>query len=294
MNPLNLIKLDKIMALSQGNHDIKIGIIDGPLDFSHPAFENTIIRTVKDSQFTSCKNASSMECIHGTFISGILGAKRGSSAPAICPECEILLRPVFMESISDNEDHSIDKSLPNSTHEELSKAIVETIDAGAKIINLSLGLSSSTLTIYPDLEYAYNYAFKKQVIIVASSGNQGIVGNNPITDNEWIIPVAACDEKSRPEIHSNFGLSTGLRGLLSPGVNITSTMPEGRFGSMSGTSVASPFVTGSLALLWSIFPDVTANQIRNSVILNNNKHRRTIIPQLLDAESAFNWLKNSY
>ena len=63
---------------------------------------------------------------------------------------------------------------------------------------------------------------------------------------------------------------------------------------MSGTSFAAPFVTGCIALLWSIFPNATPSAIIYSVIrcvLSNR--RRSIIPSLLNAEGAFNILKRS-
>ena len=58
-------------------------------------FKDPELRTVKDSQLAACKNANSIACRHGTFVAGILCAKRGLSAPAICPDCEIILNPIF-------------------------------------------------------------------------------------------------------------------------------------------------------------------------------------------------------
>ena len=67
------------------------------LTLTHPAFQGSKIRAVKESQIAACKNASSIACRHGTFVAGILCAKRGLSAPAICPGCTLLLRPIFMD-----------------------------------------------------------------------------------------------------------------------------------------------------------------------------------------------------
>jgi subtilisin family serine protease len=61
---------------------------------------------------------------------------------------------------------------------------------------------------------------------------------------------------------------------------------------MSGTSVATPFVTGSIALLWSIFPHATPSAIRYSITLGTPFQRRSIIPPLLDIKAAWNRLKN--
>src|SRR5215204_853043 len=146
-DPLSQTRLHPLMGISSGSPHVSIGLIDGPIDFSHPALQGSKIRTVKASQFSECKNAGSIACVHGTFTAGILCAKRGLSAPAICPDCEIILNPIFREGINDNNKINNDNILlPGATSEELANAIIETIDAGAKIINLSLGLSTSSLT----------------------------------------------------------------------------------------------------------------------------------------------------
>ena len=92
MNPLAQTKLNKLMNISRGSPEIIVGIIDGPVDFSHPALQNNNLTTVKNSQLSLCRSASNTAYMHGTFIVGILAAKRGSAALSICPECKILLR----------------------------------------------------------------------------------------------------------------------------------------------------------------------------------------------------------
>jgi subtilisin family serine protease len=275
------------MNISRGHPDITIGLIDGPVDFNHPAFQGSNINTVKDSQLSACKNASSIACTHATFIAGILCAKRGLSAPAICPDCEIILHPIFREDTSNN-----DMILPSVTPEELSNAIIETVDGGAKIINLSLGLSTSSLTVYAGLHQAYDYALHRGVIMVVAAGNQGNIGNISLINHQWVIPVAACDENGRLDPMSNFGPSIGNRGLMAPGLNIGSTYPGGQYTHMSGTSFAAPFVTGTIALLWSIFPQATTTQIIHSILMSASYNRRIIIPPILNAEEALKLLKN--
>ena len=289
MDPLDRIKLRPLMNISSGRPKIAIGIIDGPVDFSHPALKGSRIRTISDSQLVACKKASSIACMHGTFIAGILSAMRGLSAPAICPNCEMVLYPIFSEEqVSTNEAM---ETIPSSTPEELSRAIVQIIDAGAKIINLSLGLSSSSLTRFQGLMDAYNYALRKGVILVAGAGNQGNIGHITMLNHPWLIPVAACDNEGRIDPMSNCGRSISKKGLMAPGVNITSTAPDGRYTQMSGTSAATPFVTGTIALLWSIFPETPAHNLIRSLISNKIRNR-TIIPRLLNAHEAYQLLEH--
>lgn len=289
MDPLNQIGLKSLMNVSSGDPDIVIGIIDGPVDLNHPAFQNSHIKTVRDSQVGVCKNATSIACSHGTFVAGILCAKRGFSAPAICPNCKIILNPIFRESIDNITEKFM--TIPSTTAEELSNAIIETIEAGARIINLSLGLSTSSLAIYDKLQEAYDYALHKGVIIVVAAGNQGYIGNISLINHRWLIPVAGCDEYGMLDANSNFGPSIGNRGLMAPSINIRSTYPRGQYTHMSGTSFAVPFVTGSIALLWSVFPNATATAIIQS-LTRGTPNRRSIIPPLLNVEAAWNKLKN--
>ena len=292
MDPLDLIRVQPLMEISSGSPDIRIGLIDGPVDYTHSAFESSKITAVKESQLVACKESSSLACRHGTFVAGILAAKHGSGAPAMCPDCELLLRPIFTEH---GMFDSIRKDFlfPNATPEELSDAIVEVVNAGANIINLSLGLSSSSLIMYDRLQEAYAYARRHGSIIVAASGNQGNIGNTSILHDQWIIPVAACDGYGRLASMSNFGHSIGIRGLMAPGININSTMSGGGYTKMSGTSFATPFVTGALALLWSIVPTATPAQLIYAIRVTraSNQSSRSIVPPLLNVELIWRLLK---
>jgi subtilisin family serine protease len=290
MDPLAQTQLLSLMNISRGHPDIAIGVIDGPIDFDHPAFQGSKIRAVRESQLVACKKANDIACAHGTSVTGILSAKRGLSAPAICPGCEIILNPIFRKDDSTNNNNIF----PSSTSEELSNAIIETVDAGAKIINLSLGLSASSLTVYDKLQQAYDYAFQRDAIVVVAAGNQGNIGNISLINHQWLIPVAACDENGRLDSMSNFGPSIANRGLMAPGVNIITTYPGAKYVKMSGTSFAAPFVTGAVALLWSMFPKTTASEIVYAIRKSATVGRaRTITPPLLNAEHAWKLLENS-
>jgi subtilisin family serine protease len=296
MDPLSQIRLHSIMNISSGNPDIKIGLIDGPLDYTHTAFQGSRIRAVKESQLAACKSASSIACRHCTFVAGILCAKRGFSAPAICPGCTMLLRPIFMDETRRTNNKGVNKDIifPSTAPEELSEAIIEVVDGGARIINLSLGLSTSSLMTYPTLQEAYDYARRHEAIILAASGNHGNIGGISLLNNQWIIPVAACNENGLLDPISNFGQSIGIRGLMAPGINITSTSSGGGYIQMSGTSFAVPFVTGALALLWSIFPKARTAEVIRALrpAVSSYGPRKSIIPPLVDIEAAYHALKS--
>jgi subtilisin family serine protease len=218
---LDLTRLTPLLERSSGKPEIKIGLIDGPVAIDHPDLATENIREVPGEFAGACTLSSSAACKHGTFVAGILLAKRGSTAPAICPDCSLLVRPIFRETNSGNEE------MPSATPQELASAIVETVNAGAGILNLSAALVQQSAKGKSELESALDYAAQRAVIIVAAAGNQGIVGSFIVTRHPWVIPVVGCDLQGRPLSQSNLGKSIGTRGVLGPGDNITSLGSEG-------------------------------------------------------------------
>ena len=84
MNPLDLIKLTSLMARSRGSPAVRIGLIDGPVATAHPDLARELLREFASDTGAACTNANSSACMHGTFVAGVLAARRTSSAPAIC------------------------------------------------------------------------------------------------------------------------------------------------------------------------------------------------------------------
>ncbi|MDZ7963155.1 MAG: S8 family serine peptidase [Aulosira sp. DedQUE10] len=287
MNPLDLVKLTVLMELTSGRPEIGIGLIDGPIAVNHPDFSGTQIHEIPGGLNSKCIQTNSIACTHGTFVAGILGAQRHSSALAICPNCTLLVRPIFTEATSGSEQ------MPSASPEELAAAIIESINAGARVLNMSIALAQPSSRGQRELEEALDYALKRGVVVVAAAGNQGSLGSSVITRHPWVIPVIACDLQGRPINQSNLGNSTGKRGLSAPGDNITSLGVENKALTLGGTSVATPFVTGSIALLWSLFPNVTAAEVKFAVTQAHTSRRATVVPPLLDAWAMYQVMLNS-
>jgi subtilisin family serine protease len=277
---LDLVGLTALMRLSAGRPGVVIGLIDGPVAMDHAELDGNAIRELPGKASGACANADGVACLHGTFITGILLAKRGSVAPAICPNCSLLAYPIFADA-PDN------KEMPSATPEELAAAILTCVAAGARILNLSLALTQSFAKGERVLGEALDHARRRGVIVVAAAGNQGSVGGTIITRHSWVIPVAACDAQGRPTRESNLGHSMGLRGLRAPGEGIASLGVDGKPITLGGTSVAAPFVTGAVALLWSEFPAATAAEVRGAVTQAIAVRRTTVTPPLLDAWAAY-------
>ncbi len=280
MHALDLVRLRPLMDRSEGRPEIAVAIIDGPIALDHPDLARAAVREIPgDIQATSGQR-SSAACTHGTFVAGLLFARRGSSAAAICPGCTLMVRPIYLDA------ESSDGQMPTSTPEALAGAVFSCVAAGARIINLSSALTRSGASGERSLNDALNYAANRGTIVVAAAGNQGNVSSSVITRHPWVIPVGACDAGGRPMSASNWGRSIARHGVRAPGVDITSLGTTKQLQTGGGTSAAAPFVTGAAALLWSEFPKASAALIRWAILQAGTSRTATIIPQLLDASAS--------
>jgi subtilisin family serine protease len=279
--PLDLVKLTPLMALCSGRPEVKIGLIDGPVATNHPELARERVRELAAQSSNTPSETNVLALQHGTFVAGVLCARRNSPAPAICPGCTLLTRPIFGAATASM------KRMPTATPGELAQAIVDCIDAGARILNISAVLAQSAAKCKCALEEAVAYAVKRGVIVVAAAGNQGALGGSTITRHPWVVPVVAYDLQGRPTAYSNQGTSIGRRGIGAPGEGITSLGAAGKPVVLSGTSAAVPFVTGAIALLWSAFPASPASEVKHAATRAHAPRRTTVAPPLLDAWSAY-------
>lgn len=273
---LDLVNLSPLMALGSGIPEVVIGLIDGPVAVNHPDLVDATWRTIGDQT-----EAPGFARQHGTFVAGILAAKRGSAAPAICPGCTFLIRPVFAAGTS-------------TSPKDLAKAISDCIEAGARILNISAAIVRSEPRAETCLKDSLHIAAKRGALVVSAAGNQSALGGTSITGSLWVIPVSACDRHGRPLTQSNLGISIGKRGLLAPGAGIKSIGATGGLMTGDGTSAAAPFVAGTIALLWSLFPGASGIRIKQALTRAEGHRRNSVVPPLLNAWDAYQALAGRY
>ena len=288
LDPLDLVKLAPLMRIASGRMETRVALIDGPVVTTHPELSGTKILELPGKIGGACQRDTSLACMHGTFVAGILSAKRGSAAPAICPDCTLIVRPIFPETTS-----AIGQ-MPSATPDELASAIIECIDAGAHVINLSAALANPSAKGGRRLSEALGYCARRSVIVVAAAGNQSAVGSSAITHHPWVIPVIASDLRGRPISYTNLGSSIGRQGLSAPGERITSLAIHGQAPAFGGTSAAAPFVTGAIALLLSLFPNATAAAVKLAITTAAGTRRTTVVPPLLNAWAAYQALLTTH
>jgi subtilisin family serine protease len=284
---LAAVGLIPVMEMTAGAPEIRAALIDGPVAADHPDLATENIRSVSAAAGSPTSN-NGIAVAHGTYVAGILAARRGSGAPAICPACTLLVRPIFLKTESDNAE------MPSATPDEVADAVAECVDAGARVINLSVAVASPSPNREKRLEEALSHAAHRGAVVVAAAGNQGTIGSSAIIRHVWVIPVAACDLRGQPLGPSNLGASIGRRGLRAPGEAVTSLGTRGEPVTSGGTSAAAPFVTGTVALLWSAFPTASATEIKRAIAKAGPAGRKTIVPPLLNAWAAYQAMASSH
>jgi subtilisin family serine protease len=276
---LELVGLPPLMGLTSGSSAVVVGLLDGPVALDHPDLDTADIRVLAGGSSASGLEPNSSARQHGTFVAGILAGRRGGPAPAICPGCRLIVRPIFTTA------PSAGTQVPSAKPEELAAAICECVDAGARVLNLSVAMSGPSIRDEHELRTALDHAVGHGAVIVAAAGNQGTLGSNAITRHPGVIPVVGYGVDGRPMALSNLGASAGKRGLGAPAEDVTSLGAPGAPLTLAGTSLAAPFVTGAIALLWSQFPDAPAADIKGAVL--GPSRRRSVMPPLLDAWGAY-------
>jgi subtilisin family serine protease len=279
-DPLDVVRLTPLMQRTDGAPGVAVALVDGPVAIAHPDLAGERIHEIPGVLRGTCARAASAACRHGTFVAGMLTARRDSVAPAICPGCTLLLRPIFGETTDAGR-------MPSASPEELAAAVTDAVTAGARVINISAALQSPKRTGERAIEHALTHAALHDVIVVAAAGNQRTVGGSALARHTCVIPVVACDRRGLPVDRSTLGSSIGRRGLSAPGVGVTSLGSESDPVTLGGTSAAAPFVTGTIALLWSEFPAASAVEVRLAVSNAGRRRRSTVVPPLLDAWAAY-------
>ncbi|SDY06998.1 S8 family serine peptidase [Hymenobacter psychrophilus] len=202
--------------------------------------------------------------LHGTHVAGIIGADRVNNL-GIMGIAPPVVRLMAVRAVPDGDER--DKDVAN--------AIRYAADHGASIINMSFGKYYSPQRAA--VEEAIRYADSKGVLLVHSAGNE-----NENLDQKLQFPTPVfLDGKRIPNMitvgassrdndaglaadFSNFGKTQV--DVFAPGNQIYSTLPGGRYGNLSGTSMAAPVVAGIAATLKSYFPELTAADLKRLIL----------------------------
>ncbi len=222
---------------------IPIAVIDTGVDASHPDLEGQIrtgYNVLTGSTDTTDDNG------HGTAVAGLIAARtnNGRGIAGMCWDCQII--PI--------------KALNRAgagTDAGIARAIIWATDAGAQIINLSLGGNSPSATLHE----AVKYATARRVLLIAASGNEQQQGN-PASYPAAYPEVLAVSSTGTTDLITGFANTGDYIDLAAPGVGLWTTLPGNDYGPPNGTSFAAPYVAGTAGLVWTVRPDLPGEAVR--------------------------------
>ncbi|GEM_PF-5085962 len=239
-------------GLDYGSSRVKVAVIDTGIDYSHPDLWPNMWPSI-GYDFVD-DDADPMDTDgHGTHVAGTIGAAGNNGAGVV----GVSWRPELIGIRF--------LGAAGGTNEAAIHSIEFAVEKGAKISNNSWGGAFYSQAVYD----AVAAAGRKGHLFICAAGNDNFdVEENISTPSSFNLPnmitVAASDNNDERAVFSNWG-STVVH-IAAPGVNVKSTLPGGAYGDLSGTSMASPHVSGVAALILAQNPHLDAASIRNLIL----------------------------
>ena len=236
------IDLPGAWSITSGTEDVIVAVVDSGVSRGHP---DLIGKLLQGHDFLNGDNEPEDDIGHGTAVAGIVAAASddGVGIAGVAPRARIL--PVKVGSV---------EGAPIST---LAQGIIWAVNQGADVINLSLVADQTSMALQDALLYAYNNG----VPVVAAAGNDPNAVTYPGAYPEAISVGASTFWGSV----ASFSTLQNRVDLIAPGASVLAPWwsPAGdSWQTVTGTSFAAPMVSGTLALLLSIDPDLSVEELR--------------------------------
>ncbi len=309
--------------VSTGSHEVVVAVLDTGVDIDHEDLRSNIWVNEDERPYDLIDNdanglvddfygwnfiqdnndvgpvlngANTTAANHGTVVAGIIGARGNNNIGVTGINWNVKIMPVkVLDNVGQGDTFAV------------TRAIQYAIDQGADVINLSFVGAAFSQSLQQVIQRAYD----NDVIVVAAAGNEEIHGLNLNTEPAYpvcndggdnaVIGVAAVDENNILTSFSNYGshcIDIAAPGRLFHSTNVYEAGNElfaQKYGSgWSGTSVATPVVSGVAALIKAINPELKAAQIRNIIVntadyidaVNESQYRGHIGSGLINAQKA--------
>jgi thermitase len=227
----------------------KIGIVDTGIDQTHPELSGKTVDCGAAFGGIVTSGACADDNMHGTHVAGTIAAKANNATG--------------VAGVAFNSNLSICKALYTAAGTGLTSDVAACIAwvhaRGAKVISMSLGGGAST-TLQNAVAAAWENGGPNGSVLVAAAGNDGDSTVNYPAGYAQVVSVAATDHNDARASFSNTNADVEI---AAPGVNVLSTIPGGQYAELSGTSMATPHVSGVTGVIWQLFPGSTASSIRS-------------------------------
>ncbi|GHH47122.1 type VII secretion-associated serine protease mycosin [Streptomyces umbrinus] len=239
---------------------ITVAVLDTGVDDEHPDLEGNVL-TGKDMVGFGAGRGDRPWARHGTAMAGIIaghghGAGDADGVMGIAPEAKILPVRVILE-----DGDSARGKARNTRGNALAEGIRWAADHDADVINLSLGDDSKSAHPEASEDAAVQYALKKGAVVVASAGNGGEKGDH-ISYPAAYPGVIAATAVDRYGTRASFSTRRWYATVSAPGVDVVIADPDRKYYEGWGTSAASAFVSGAVALIKAAHPGLSPAQIK--------------------------------
>lgn len=238
--------------VTTGSASVIIAALDTGVDRTHPEFAG---RLLTGYDFVNNDADPTDDNGHGTHVAGIAAGAGNNGVGIAGVAWGATILPVKV----------LDSQGGGSTADVI-KGIDFAIDQKARIINLSLGSPFPSAS----LQSAITRAMDAGILIVAAAGNCGAGGDGCPSVNSPLYPAAfsgvlAVGATTQSDAKASFSTAGSYVAVTAPGSAILSTYKDGGYRTISGTSMASPFVAGEAALLLSRDPSLSASDLKAAI-----------------------------
>ncbi len=245
LDPMGVDDLHKFLIESgiEPRKVAKIAIVDSGVDAKH--------EDLRSNYKSFNKKYDEDNNRHGTHCAGIAAAvsNNGLGIASISPGIGYVTVTGF----------KVINAYGMGTQKQVIKGIIEAVDSGADVISLSLGGPTQRKKEIAYKE-AVDYALDHGAIVVVAAGNNNKNAKTMSPANvEGVIVVSAVNDEKSKAFFSNTVEDVKM-GIAAPGQNIYSTVPNNKYESLSGTSMATPYVSGLIGLMKSLRPELTAKE----------------------------------
>jgi thermitase len=234
----------------------KVGIVDTGIQAAHQDLSGKVANCAQSLGFlifpgTIREGSCADDNGHGSHVAGTISANTNNGGG--------------VSGVAFNSPLAICRALQGvlgtGTTADVSNCITWTHDKGAKVISMSLGGGAST-TLRNAVTYAWKGGAANGSVLVAAAGNDGDGTLNYPAAYPEVVSVAATDHNDARASFSNANADVEI---AAPGVSILSTWNNGGYNTISGTSMATPHVSGVTALIWNRYPGQRADFIRSKL-----------------------------
>ncbi|WP_274651889.1 S8 family peptidase [Paenibacillus humicola] len=237
---LPTIETERGWSIGKGSDKVIVATLDTGVQTDHPDLQGKL---AEGTNLVSPGNPPEDDVGHGTHVAGIIAAVVNNNEGVAGLSWYNKVLPVKV----------LDDSGAGSTY-TVAEGIIWATDHGAKVINMSLGNYAQAQFLHDAIKYAYD----RDVVLVAASGNDNTERPGYPAAYPEVFAVASTDANGNKSSFSNYG---DYIDVAAPGDSIASTYPGSQYAALSGTSMASPHVAALAGLIRSINPSLSNEQV---------------------------------